>query len=211
MRFPLRGQPCLLSFARHYEGKYYPMQKLGHHYLKSVKQLRTWPSASSSIPTGSGNNATHNNGKRRMSTTPRWSIIHSIARVGTTWNSRSQSVLWPHLWWLRWVVLLSCPQGSTSRGVHCNFTPLCWPLKWYNTPISFDYFYYPHNMRGIGILPIMAPTINNVKIWNILIDGGASLNVLSMYVFDEMKISHAWLIACAHLWGFLKVDPPYHL
>lgn len=52
-------------------------------------------------------------------------------------------------------------------------------------------------MRGIGIL--MAPTINNVKIWNILIDGGANLNVLSMYVFDEMKISHAWLIACAHL------------
>jgi hypothetical protein len=36
--------------------------------------------------------------------------------------------------------------------------------------------------------------INNIKLRHVLVDGGASLNILSMYALDEMQTPHTKLI-----------------
>jgi hypothetical protein len=66
------------------------------------------------------------------------------------------------------------------------------PLKWHETPIIFDSFDCPHNMIGVGILPlVLYPIINNVNLRYVLTNGGIGLKVISMYAFDKMQISHA--------------------
>lgn len=54
------------------------------------------------------------------------------------------------------------------------------PLKWSDVPITFDSKDHPDCSAGIGALPlIVSPTINNVMVTKILVDRGASLNLLS--------------------------------
>jgi hypothetical protein len=63
------------------------------------------------------------------------------------------------------------------------------PLKWVPTPITFDQADLPVNMVGAGEIPLLvAPTIRNVRLRYVLIDGGAGLNILSTYAREELQI-----------------------
>jgi hypothetical protein len=45
-------------------------------------------------------------------------------------------------------------------------------LKWVNTPFTFDTPDCPENMAEAGQLPlVMSPTISNVNMYHVLIDG----------------------------------------
>jgi hypothetical protein len=45
-------------------------------------------------------------------------------------------------------------------------------------------------MTGAGQLPLLVfPTISNVKLYHVLIDGGAALNLISLSVFKKLQIS----------------------
>src|SRR5581483_11257379 len=63
------------------------------------------------------------------------------------------------------------------------------PLKWAKTPIMFDSTDCPGSMAGAGQLPlIVSPTIANVRVRHVLIDGGAGLNILSLHAFLALQI-----------------------
>jgi hypothetical protein len=52
--------------------------------------------------------------------------------------------------------------------------------RWRNTTITFGPLDYPENMAGAGVLPLVtAPTISNVRLHHVLIDGGAGLSIIS--------------------------------
>jgi hypothetical protein len=60
--------------------------------------------------------------------------------------------------------------------------------------ISFGPSDYPENMAGVRVLPLVtAPTIANIKLHHILIDGGASLNIISYAAFKELQIPESKL------------------
>jgi hypothetical protein len=59
--------------------------------------------------------------------------------------------------------------------------------KWVETPIGFDASDCPKSMAGAGQLPLLvSPTISNVKLYHVLIDGGATLNLISLAAFKKM-------------------------
>jgi hypothetical protein len=59
--------------------------------------------------------------------------------------------------------------------------------KWVETLIGFDASDYPKGMAGTGQLPLLvSPTIANVKLYHVLIDGGAALNLISHVVFKKL-------------------------
>jgi hypothetical protein len=61
--------------------------------------------------------------------------------------------------------------------------------KWVETPIGFDSSDCPKSMAGAGQLPLLvSPTISNVKLYHILIDGGAVLNLISLDAFKKLQI-----------------------
>src|SRR5206468_3913711 len=50
------------------------------------------------------------------------------------------------------------------------------------------------NTKGVGRLPIVVtPTIRNIKVGRVLIDGGSGLNILSSRLFERMQIPHTTL------------------
>jgi hypothetical protein len=64
--------------------------------------------------------------------------------------------------------------------------------KWVETPIGFDAFDCPKSMAGTGHLPLLvSPTISNIKLYHVLVDGGAALNLISVAVFKS----------CRYRWG----------
>jgi hypothetical protein len=77
---------------------------------------------------------------------------------------------------------------------------LCWEItaaaptpktvlhhKWIETPISFDAFDCPKNMAGDGQLPLLVSlTITNIKLYHVLADGGATLNLISLASFKKL-------------------------
>jgi hypothetical protein len=61
--------------------------------------------------------------------------------------------------------------------------------RWRSTTISFGPSECPENMVGAGVLPlVIAPTIANIKLHLVLIDGGAGLNVISYAAFKQLQI-----------------------
>jgi hypothetical protein len=57
------------------------------------------------------------------------------------------------------------------------------------TPISFDASDLPKSMAGAGQLPlIVSPTITNNKMYHVLIDGGAALDLISLTAFKKLQI-----------------------
>jgi hypothetical protein len=61
--------------------------------------------------------------------------------------------------------------------------------KWVETPIGFDSSDCPKSMTGAGQLPLLvSPTISNVKLYHVLIDGGATLNLISLAAFKKLQI-----------------------
>jgi hypothetical protein len=64
-------------------------------------------------------------------------------------------------------------------------TPHC---KWVETPIGFDASNCPKRMAGAGKLPLLvSPTISNVKLYHILIDRGAALNLINLAAFKKLQ------------------------
>jgi hypothetical protein len=61
--------------------------------------------------------------------------------------------------------------------------------KWVETPIGFDFSDCPKSMAGASQLPLLvSPTISNVKLYHILIDGGAAINLISLAAFKKLQI-----------------------
>jgi hypothetical protein len=61
--------------------------------------------------------------------------------------------------------------------------------KWMEMLIVFDSSDCPKNMAGAGQLPlVVSPTIANVKLYHVLIDGGAALNIISPAAFQKLQI-----------------------
>jgi hypothetical protein len=55
------------------------------------------------------------------------------------------------------------------------------------TPIGFDSSYCAKSMAGAGQLPLLvSPTISNVKLYHVLIDRGATLNLISLVAFKKL-------------------------
>jgi hypothetical protein len=69
-------------------------------------------------------------------------------------------------------------------------TPKAVPhLKWMETSIGFDASDCPKSMAGAGQLPLLvSPTIANIKLYHVLIDGGAALNLISLAAFKKLQI-----------------------
>jgi hypothetical protein len=71
---------------------------------------------------------------------------------------------------LRWVVVAATPAPKLAPH-----------RKWKSTLISFDASNCPKNMVGAEQLPLLvSPTIVNIKLYHVLVDGGASLNLVSL-------------------------------
>jgi hypothetical protein len=61
--------------------------------------------------------------------------------------------------------------------------------KWLETPIGFDSSNCPKSMASAGQLQLLvSPTISNVKLYHVLIDGGAALNLISLAAFKKLQI-----------------------
>jgi hypothetical protein len=61
--------------------------------------------------------------------------------------------------------------------------------RWRSTTIFFGASDYPENMAGAGILPLItAPVIANVRLHHVLINGGATLNVINHAAFRQLQI-----------------------
>jgi hypothetical protein len=60
--------------------------------------------------------------------------------------------------------------------------------RWRSTTIFFGPSNCPENMAGAEVLPLLtAPTIANIKLHHVLIDGGAALNVISYAAFKQLQ------------------------
>ena len=54
------------------------------------------------------------------------------------------------------------------------------PLKWSSMPLIFDAEDHPDRTTTVGCLPLLvSPTIRNLKVNKMLVDGGAGLNLIS--------------------------------
>ena len=61
------------------------------------------------------------------------------------------------------------------------------PLKWSNTPIIFYTEDHPDRTTAVGSLPLLvSPTIRNLKITKMLVDGRAGLNLISSKVINKL-------------------------
>jgi hypothetical protein len=61
--------------------------------------------------------------------------------------------------------------------------------RWRSTSISFEPSDCPENMAGAGVLPLITvPTIANIRLHHMLIDGGAGLSVISYAAFKHLQI-----------------------
>jgi hypothetical protein len=59
--------------------------------------------------------------------------------------------------------------------------------RWMETLISFDASNCPKSMAGVGQLPLLISlTIVNIKLYHILIDGGTTLNLISLAAFKKL-------------------------
>jgi hypothetical protein len=59
--------------------------------------------------------------------------------------------------------------------------------KWVETPIGFDASDCPKSMTGAGQLSLLvSPTISNIKLYHVLIDGGVALNLISLVAFKKL-------------------------
>jgi hypothetical protein len=55
------------------------------------------------------------------------------------------------------------------------------------TSISFDASDCPKSMVGVGqLLPIVSPTIANMKLYHVLINDGAALNLINLAAFKKL-------------------------
>ena len=64
------------------------------------------------------------------------------------------------------------------------------PLKWSRTPIIFDEEDHTDRTTAVGRLPLLvSPTIRNLKVTKMLVNGGAGLNLISPKVISKLQIA----------------------
>src|SRR5664279_4793926 len=79
------------------------------------------------------------------------------------------------------------------------------PLKWSQFAISFDSSDHPKSTRTVGTIPfVCTPTINNVAVTKMLIDGGAGLNVISVNFFDKLQVPYERLMPTRPFSGVIE-------
>ena len=62
-------------------------------------------------------------------------------------------------------------------------------LKWSGTPIIFDLEDHPDRTTAVGCLSMLvSPTIRNLKVTKMLVDGGAGLNLISSAMIKKLQI-----------------------
>ena len=63
------------------------------------------------------------------------------------------------------------------------------PLKWSSTPLIFDVEDHPDRTTAVKCLPLLvSPTIRNLRVNKMLVDGGAGLNLISPVVIKKLQI-----------------------
>ena len=63
------------------------------------------------------------------------------------------------------------------------------PLKWSHTPIIFDAKDHPDCTTTVECFPLLvSPTIHNLKVMKVLVEGGAGLNLISPEVIERLQI-----------------------
>jgi hypothetical protein len=89
-----------------------------------------------------------------------------------------------------WAIMSMCVIKTLRRKVTAATpAPKAAPhRKWMETPIGFDSSDCPKIMAGAGQLPLLvSPTISNVKLYHVLIDGGVALNHISLASFKKLQ------------------------
>jgi hypothetical protein len=67
-------------------------------------------------------------------------------------------------------------------------------LRWSKVPITFDCGDHPDFIPKLGWYPlVVCPILKDVKLNPVLVDGGSSLNILFMKIFDQMGLSRSLL------------------
>jgi hypothetical protein len=57
------------------------------------------------------------------------------------------------------------------------------------SPIDFDASNCPKNMLGAGqLLLLVSSTVANIRLYHVLVDGGAALNLISLVAFKKLQI-----------------------
>ena len=70
-------------------------------------------------------------------------------------------------------------------------------LPWSEVPISFDRRDHPDFISKPGRYPLLVtPTIRELKLNRVLVDGGSSLNILFLKTYDQMGFSRFELEPC---------------
>src|SRR4051812_30582429 len=63
------------------------------------------------------------------------------------------------------------------------------PLRWSSMPIIFDIEDHPDRTTAIGCLPMLvSPTVRNLKVTKMLVDGRAGLNLISSAVLQKLQV-----------------------
>jgi hypothetical protein len=67
--------------------------------------------------------------------------------------------------------------------------------KWMETSIGFDTSDYPKKMARVRqLLLIVSLTITNIRLYHVLIDGRAALNLINLAAFPKLQIPMSRLI-----------------
>jgi hypothetical protein len=90
-----------------------------------------------------------------------------------------------------WAITSRCVIKTLHREVAVAApTPKAAPhRRWMETPIGFNSSDCPKSMADASqFLLLVSPTISNIKLYHILIDGGAALNLISLAAFKKLQI-----------------------
>jgi hypothetical protein len=108
-----------------------------------------------------------------------------------------------------WAITSRCVVMTLRREiVAAALAPKVAPhRKWVETPIGFDASDCPKSMAGVGQLPLLVSlTISNIKLYHVLIDGGATLNLISLAALKKLQIPMGKLQPSRPFLGVVQVS-----
>jgi hypothetical protein len=112
---------------------------------------------------------------------------HSDSNSSTNERHKQLYILYSGSWDItsRHVIkMLCCATAMTAPALRATSYH-----KWMEMSISFDASDCPKNMVCTRQLPlVISPTITNIKLYHVLINGGAALNLISLVVFQKLQI-----------------------
>jgi hypothetical protein len=172
------------NFTRHTASKCREIKKLAEQFREkitnnSAKMVR--PSASGREAEGARLEfqdarrplkAAYGNSDSESSDNECRKVLHII--FGGSWNITS------------WRVVKTLRREIASTVPAPRATP---HRRWMETPIGFNASDYPKSMAGARQLPLLVSlTIANIKLYHVLINGGAALNLISLTAFRKLQI-----------------------